>query len=109
MRRKYKEEDLIKIREHFYKLIIETAIEYKLQSFLNEPVKKIPFISNNTKRKGIEWFAIEGMYGGFAYYFKRREVRPVLVVSSWVRTIQGSGKRYEITTYGCKLVEEGFV
>ncbi|QIJ76934.1 ankyrin repeat domain-containing protein [Methylobacterium sp. NI91] len=55
------------------------------------------------------WFAVPGMYGGFAYRLRSDGVKAVLVAESWCRVVGGSGQRHEITSAGSRLVEEGFV
>lgn len=55
------------------------------------------------------WFAVPGMYGGFAYRLRTDGVEAVLVAESWCRVVGGSGQRHEITSRGSRLVAEGFV
>ena len=54
------------------------------------------------------WFAVPGMYGGFAYEL-RAEGEPHLLVESWSRVVGGSGQRHVIGAGGTRLVAEGFV
>ena len=55
------------------------------------------------------WWPIERMYGGFSYWLDGAREPPVLVVMSWCRVVQGSGRRHEVTADGARLVDEGFV
>ncbi len=55
------------------------------------------------------WFPVPGMYGGFSYCLELTGADAKLVAESWCRVVGGSGQRHEITTYGSRLVEEGFV
>jgi hypothetical protein len=55
------------------------------------------------------WFAVPGMYGGFAYRLRTDGVEAVLVAESWCRVVGGSGQRHEITSRGSRRVAEGFV
>lgn len=55
------------------------------------------------------WFAVPGMYGGFAYRLVADGANAHLVAESWCRVVEGSGQRHEITSAGARLVDEGFV
>jgi len=55
------------------------------------------------------WFPVPGMYGGFSYRLESTGVEAKLISESWCRVVGGSGQRHEITSEGCRLVEEGFV
>jgi hypothetical protein len=55
------------------------------------------------------WFAVPGMYGGFAYWLEDEGQDAKLITESWCRIEGGSGQRHEITESGSTLVEEGFV
>ncbi len=54
------------------------------------------------------WFAIPGMYGGFAYTLEGSGFEATLVAESWNRVWEGSGELHEITAGGAKLVASGF-
>lgn len=56
-----------------------------------------------------DWFAVDGMYGGFAYWIEWADDIPTLVCESWSRVVGGSGQRHLITSAGPRLVAEGFV
>ena len=99
-------EDLKIIQEHFHSLILERN-KYN-DVFLAAEHKELPIISNETRQKE-EWYAVPGMYGGFAYQLVDKDGKLILICSSWCRVVGGSGQRHEITTDGCVLVEEGFV
>jgi len=55
------------------------------------------------------WFAIPGMYGGFAFSLEygRSDVR--LVSESWCRVVEGSGQWHAVTQTGSELIAESFV
>ncbi|KQT91217.1 hypothetical protein ASG60_21510 [Methylobacterium sp. Leaf469] len=55
------------------------------------------------------WFAVPGMYGGFAYELYSDGVESVLISTSWSRVVGGSGQKHEIMSSGSRLVEQGFV
>jgi hypothetical protein len=55
------------------------------------------------------WFAIDGMQGGFKYWWDSSAKRMRLMAESWSRTIAGSGQLHEVTASGARLLGEGFV
>ena len=94
------------IQEYFHELILERN-KYN-DSFLADKNKELPKIANQIQEKE-EWYAVPGMYGGFAYQLTEKNGGPLLVSESWCRIAGGSGQRHEITVNGCVLTEEGFV
>jgi hypothetical protein len=56
-----------------------------------------------------DWFAVDGMYGGFAYWIESADGILTLTCESWSRVVEGSGQRHSITSAGADLVAEGFV
>ncbi|HEY8258648.1 MAG TPA: hypothetical protein VIG08_13410 [Gemmatimonadales bacterium] len=54
-------------------------------------------------------FAIEGMHGGFKYWWDSSAKRLRLMAESWSRVTAGSGQLHEITARGAQLLGEGFV
>ena len=102
-------EDLKKIQENFHRLIVERAkTGWNCSEFLADNNKRMPEITNENQ-KGKEWFAVPGMYGGFAYQLFVKNGKPTLITESWSRVVGGSGQRHEITATGYFLVDEGFV
>jgi hypothetical protein len=55
------------------------------------------------------WFAIEGMHGGFKYWWDPSSKRLRLMAESWSRIVAGSGQLHEVTVAGSRLLGEGFV
>jgi hypothetical protein len=55
------------------------------------------------------WFAVPGMFGGFAYWLAYPGPKAKLICESWSRMEDGSGLRHEITASESTLVDEGFV
>jgi len=102
----FKTADLEVIKNFFHELILKRN-EFN-KNFLNYENKKLPEITNSVWDKE-EWYAVPGMYGGFAYKLVERDKKPLLISSSWCRVVGGSGQKHEITIDGCILVEEGFV
>jgi len=99
-------DDIRIIQEFFHELILER--NKRNDTFLSDKNKKLPIISNKTYEKE-EWYAVPGMYGGFAYQLIEKNGKPMLISNSWCRIVGGSGQKHEITTDGCVLMEEGFV
>jgi hypothetical protein len=96
---------LSRLEEHFHSVVRERADnlvrEHRLRLPSLEPMLEFG------RRKW--WFAVPGMYGGFAYWLARVNNEATLVTESWCRVERGSGQRHVITEQGIALVEEGFV
>jgi hypothetical protein len=54
------------------------------------------------------WFAVPGMYGGFAFHLQMRAHSLQLVTESRSRVADGSGMSHTITPTQVILDEEGF-
>ena len=97
--------ELVTVEQRFH-----TLIQLRLEEF------QLPLPTELPRLKGLKateeapaWFAVAGMYGGFAYYLKPGKVPLEFVVASWSRVCDGSGQRHLITADRTELVEEGFV
>ncbi len=55
------------------------------------------------------WFPVDGMHGGFKYWWDPASKRLRLMTESWSRVVTGSGQLHEITAEGSRLLGEGFV
>jgi hypothetical protein len=55
------------------------------------------------------WFPIEGMHGGFKYWWDATTSSLRLMTESWSSVVAGSGQLHEITPTGARLLGEGFV
>jgi hypothetical protein len=55
------------------------------------------------------WFPIDGMHGGFKYWWDPASKRLRLMAESWSRIVAGSGQLHEVTASGSHLLGEGFV
>lgn len=98
---------LRKIQDDFH-----TVIRGRADDLIREARLRLPEIVHLLEtRLDAEpaWFAIPGMYGGFAYRLIADGANARLVAESWSRVVGGSGQRHEITSAGARLVEEGFV
>ena len=96
---------LLKVQAHFHTVIQGRAPEQTRGRSLRLPELE-PLLE---LEPGIVWFAVPGMYGGFAYDLRSNGVEAMLEAESWCRVVGGSGQRHEITSAGSRLVEEGFV
>jgi len=99
-------DDLRTIQKYFHELILER--NKNNDAFLSNENIHLPIISNEIFEKR-EWYAVPGMYGGFAYELTQKDGEPLLISESWCRVVDGSGQRHEITTCGCVLTDKGFV
>lgn len=98
---------LATIRAHFHDVIRGRAADLVDRARLRLP-ELAPLLEMPAGEEPI-WFAVPGMYGGFAYELRSDGVEALLVSTSWSRVVGGSGQRHEITSSGSRLVEEGFV
>ena len=96
---------LLKIQSHFHE-VIRGRIDRELPNHGLRLPELEPLLELDRPQM---WFPVPGMYGGFSYCLESTGADAKLVVESWCRVVGGSGQRHEITTYGSRLVEEGFV
>jgi hypothetical protein len=96
---------LARIQELFHGLIRSRARESGI------PVpKRLPTLARiRAGEAEPRWFAVPGMYGGFAYRLHMRGGGPQLITESWSRVVGGSGMRHVITPTQVILEEEGMV
>ena len=97
--------DLLAIQANFHKLIRERSKDFEGVGGLSLPDLKL---LSATEEPG-EWFAVPGMYGGFAYWWDQNNKVVKLVVQSWSRVVGGSGQHHEITSDRTELIQQGFV
>lgn len=100
------EQELKEIEIRFHKLILKRAnsfVEFKYLENL-----QLPKLSLSLLNCPEQWFAVPGMYGGFAYSLSY-ENNLQLNVGSWSRVVGGSGQDHRINRFSCKLIDEGFV
>lgn len=96
---------LLKIQSHFHE-VIRGRIDRELPNHGLRLPELEPLLELDRPQM---WFPVPGMYGGFSYCLESTGADAKLVAESWCRVVGGSGQRHEITTYGSRLVEEGFV
>ncbi len=92
---------------HFDALIRERVSHFSVNLIAADLPKLDSIAPFSEERPG--WFAVPGMYGGFAYWLRGSGEATRVVTESWSRVIEGSGQRHEIDAIGSKLVAEGFV
>lgn len=97
--------DLEKVQAHFHTLIRSRAGDR-----VGDKASSLPAIS---KTEGSEenpaWFPVDGMDGGFKYWWDASAPGLGLMSESWSRVVAGSGQLHEITPTGSRLLGEGFV
>ena len=100
----------------FHQLIRKRAEDGGILENLDDidlPTLTEDLVGNSYQSGGYEsdrdWFAVPGMYGGFAYKLVFDEGEYKLLTESWCRVVEGSGQSHEITTSGITLTDEGFV
>ncbi|MBD8906050.1 hypothetical protein MZTS_04760 [Methylorubrum zatmanii] len=98
---------LRKIQDHFHTVIRARADDLVRDARLRLP--EIAHLLETPLNAEPAWFAVPGMYGGFAYRLVADGANARLVAESWCRVVEGSGQRHEITSAGVRLVNEGFV
>ncbi|KQP22328.1 hypothetical protein ASF27_14660 [Methylobacterium sp. Leaf102] len=98
---------LATIQAHFHDVIRGRAADLVDRARLRLP-ELAPLLEMPAGEEPI-WFAVPGMYGGFAHELRSDGVDALLISTSWSRVVGGSGQRHEITSSGSRLVEEGFV
>jgi hypothetical protein len=97
--------ELVRVQAHFHSLIRARAGDA-----LRDPGVVLPTleVSAGTQDDPL-WFAIDGMQGGFKYWWDPTSKRMRLMAESWSRVIAGSGQLHEVTASGAHLLGEGFV
>jgi hypothetical protein len=97
--------DLDKIQAHFHELIRSRAGDR-----LGAQQSNLPVLSRD---QGSEdepgWFPVEGMDGGFKYWWDAASGGLRLMSESWSKKVEGSGQLHEITPAGARLLGEGFI
>src|SRR5262245_9537467 len=97
---------LQRLQQHFHELILENETRRQL---IEKHGLSLPQLEPLLGTDEPGWFPIPGMFGGFRYELVGEGPEVKVIAASWSRVVGGSGRRYEITVEGSKLVEEGFV
>ena len=97
--------DLESIEAHFHELIRSRAGDR-----LGGQAASLPRL---TMEVGTEdqpaLFVVEGLDGGFKYWWDSSAAAPRLMSESWSRLVPGSGQLHEVTPAGSRLLAEGFI
>jgi hypothetical protein len=97
--------DLEKVQAHFHDLIRSRAGD-----LLGNQASSLPQLSREeASEEEPAWFPVEGMHGGFKYWWDPASSRLRLMSESWSRIAAGSGRLHEVTPSGARLLGEGFV
>jgi hypothetical protein len=105
-RRAIPPEVLQRLQQYFHELILENKTR---RQWIEKHRLSLPQLEPLLETDKPGWFPIPGMFGGFRYELEGEGAEVKLIVASWSRVVEGSGRRYVITAEGSKLVEEGFV
>jgi hypothetical protein len=97
--------ELADIQQHFHEVI-----RGRVAALVDQHALRLPELAVLTEADPpAAYFAVPGMYGGFAYRLETADPGWRLVSESWWRVIGGSGQRHEITARGARRTAQGFV
>jgi len=97
--------ELTRVQAHFHTLIRSRAGDALRDRSIVLPT----LVPNAGTQDDPVWFPIDGMQGGFKYWWDSSAKRMRLMTESWSRVIAGSGQLHEVTASGARLLGEGFV
>lgn len=97
--------ELARVQAHLHDLIRSRAGAAVSEGGLSLPVLQTDVGTQDDPL----WFAIEGMHGGFKYWWDSSAKRLRLMTESWSRVVAGSGQLHEVTATGARLLGQGFV
>jgi hypothetical protein len=97
--------ELARVQAHFHTLIRSRAGD----AVRDQGVVLPTLAANAGTQDDPIWFAVDGMQGGFKYWWDSSAKRLRLMTESWSRVIAGSGQLHEVTAAGARLLGEGFV
>ena len=96
---------LAAVQDHLHRLIISTLPAYGLAM----PEDMPGLATLRVTPDGRAYWPVNGMHGGFSYWLEESEGARRLIVESWSRVVEGSGRRHAITPIGAILLDQGFV
>jgi hypothetical protein len=97
--------ELERVQAHFHDLIRSRAGDLVRKDSTNLPSLAVGVGTDDEPA----WFPIEGMHGGFKYWWDATTTGLRLMTESWSGVVAGSGQLHEITPTGARLLGEGFV
>ena len=97
--------DLDKVQLYFHGLIRSRAGDR-----IGDQASSLPVLLKGvgTEEEPV-WFPVDGMDGGFKYWWDASAPGLRLMSESWSRGVPGSGQLHEITPTGARLLGEGFI
>jgi hypothetical protein len=97
--------ELERVQSHFHDLIRSRAGD-----LIREHSASLPTLAAGVGTDDEPaWFPVEGMDGGFKYWWDATTSGLRLMTESWSSAVAGSGQLHEITPTGARLLGEGFV
>jgi hypothetical protein len=96
--------ELERVQAHFHDLIRSRAGDLVRENSTNLPSLAVGVGTDDEPA----WFPIEGMHGGFKYWWDATSSGLRLMTESWSGVVAGSGQLHEITPTGARLLGEGF-
>jgi hypothetical protein len=105
-------DDLAVVQDLFHQLIRQRAESFGVLDNLKDmklPELSLDILAKQYDEYGTErqrWFAVPGMYGGFAYTLDYGNGQFKLRCDSWCRVWDGSGQSHEITIDGVVLIAD---
>ena len=96
---------LERVQAHFHDLIRSRAGDLVRENSTNLPSLAVGVGTDDEPA----WFPIEGMHGGFKYWWDATTSGLRLMTESRSGVVAGSGQLHEITPTGPRLLGEGFV
>ena len=97
--------DLDRVQAHFHALIRSRAGDQLRGHAIDLPTLAVDVAQEDDP----VLFPIEGMQGGFKYWWDPTSSDLRLMTESWSGVVAGSGQLHEITPSGARLLGEGFV
>lgn len=97
--------ELLQVQAHFH-----TLIRARAGDALRAAEVTLPTLGTDAATQDDPvWFPIDGMHGGFKYWWDPSSKRLRLMAESWSRVVAGSGQLHEVTAAGSRLLGQGFV
>jgi hypothetical protein len=97
--------ELERVQAHFHDLIRSRAGDLVRKHSISLPSLVVGVGTDDDPA----WFPIEGMHGGFKYWWDAATSGLRLMTESWSDVVVGSGQLHEVTPAGARLLGEGFV
>ena len=99
----WRDADLLRVQELFHGLIRSRCREGGIDVPADLPVLR----HRESAMSNPGWFPIDGMYGGFSYWFEGDSDAGALICESWCRIVEGSLMRHRVTVTEVILLDSG--